>query len=342
LNALARAALTAVGLLAVLALTLVVFRLPLVESLQLIGQGAFGDKFGVSRTLVKSIPLLLTGLGIVVAWRGGMFNIGGEGQFVVGALLGCLLAKLALRNGMPPGLATVGVLLASMVGGAVWAWFSAWLYVKRGVEVVISTILLNFVAAQLLGWSVSGPLQEAKGQLPMTDLLPPSLMLPRFDRQTDLHGGLFVAILAAAVVWIFLYQTKGGFEIRVVGDSPTAARANRIDAARVQVRAMLVSGALCGLAGGVEYVGVAGQLGNGFSQNWGFLGIPVALLGGLHPLLVPLSATYFGALFAGSENLARYTQAGTTLIYVIQAAAVLAFVGFRALAERKPLVTEAS
>ncbi|MGV3618198.1 MAG: ABC transporter permease [Fimbriimonas sp.] len=342
MNAFARAALTAIGLIAVLALTLVVFRLPLVDSLRLIVQGAFGDKFGIARTVVKTIPLLLTGLGIVVAWRGGMFNIGGEGQFLVGALLSCVLAKFAMQASAPAGLITVGMLLASMVGGAAWSWISAWLYVRRGVEVVISTILLNFIALQLLGWAVSGPLQQAKGQLPMSDLLPSALMLPRFDRQTDLHGGLFVALFAAAVVWVFLYQTKGGFEIRVVGDSPTAARANLIHANRVQIRAMLVSGALCGLAGGVEYVGVAGQLGSGFSQNWGFLGIPVALLGGLHPLLVPLSATYFGALFAGSENLARFTQAGTTLIYVIQAAAVLAFVSFRALAERKPLVTEAN
>jgi simple sugar transport system permease protein len=105
---------------------------------------------------------------------------------------------------------------------------------------------------------------------------------------------------------------------------------------------MLVSGALCGLAGGVEYTGTAGQLGAGFSQQWGFLGIPVALLGGLHPGLVMLSAGYFGALFAGSENLARFTPAGTTLIFVIQSAAVLGFVGVRAIMERKPLPTEAS
>lgn len=331
-----------IGLIAVLALTLVVFRLPLGESLRLIAQGAFGDKFGVARTVVKTIPLLLTGLGIVVAWRGGMFNIGGEGQYVVGALFSATLAKALVPAGAGGGMLTVAMLVASMAGGAAWSWIAGWLYVRRGVEVVISTILLNFVAIQLLGWAVSGPLQQGKGQLPLSELLPTTAMLPRFDRQTDLHGGIFIAILAAAAVWIYLYQTRGGFEIRVVGDSPTAARANRIGAGRVQIRTMLVSGALCGLAGGVEYLGVAGQLSGGFAQNWGFLGIPVALLGGLHPLLVPLSAAYFGALFAGSENLARFTQAGTTLIYVIQAAAVLAFVAFRALAERKPLVTEAA
>lgn len=324
-----------------LALTLIVFRLPLGDSLQLILQGAFGDKFGIARTVVKSIPLLLTGLGVAVAWRGGMFNIGGEGQFILGGLVAAGVAKIFLKEDSGGGF-TVLMLLASMLGGAAWAWISGWLYVRRGVEIVISTILLNFVAQQVLGWAISGPLQQSKGQLPQSDLLPQTVMLPRFDRQTDLHGGLFVALLAVAVVWIFLYQTRRGFEVRVVGDSRTAARANRIDTRAVQVRTMMISGALCGLAGGVELLGVAGQLGSGFSQNWGFLGIPVALLGGLHPLLIPLSALYFGGLFAGSENLARYTQAGTTLIYVIQAVAVLGFVAFRALAERKPLVTEAA
>ncbi|AIE87641.1 ABC transporter, permease protein [Fimbriimonas ginsengisoli Gsoil 348] len=305
--------------------------------------GAFGDKFGWSRTAVKSIPLLLTGLGMVVAWRAGMYNIGGEGQFVVGGVLGCVVAKAMLKAAsLPPFLVTIGILAGCAVGGAVWAYLAGWLYVKRGVEVVISTILLNFVALQLLGWAVSGPLQEGKGQLPLTDLLPDAVMLPRFDRQTDLHAGVFLAIVMAFIVWGFLYFTKAGFRLRVVGDNAQVARANRIDAKRMQLVAMLISGALCGLAGGVEYTGTAGQLGSGFSQQWGFIGIPVALLGGLHPLLVMLSAGYFGALFAGSENLARFTPAGTTLIYVIQAAAVLGFVGVRALMRRKPLPTEAA
>ncbi|WP_025228470.1 ABC transporter permease [Fimbriimonas ginsengisoli] len=343
MNTFSRFSLSALGLLAILVLTLIAFHLPLLESLRLLSHGAFGDKFGWSRTAVKSIPLLLTGLGMVVAWRAGMYNIGGEGQFVVGGVLGCVVAKAMLKAAsLPPFLVTIGILAGCAVGGAVWAYLAGWLYVKRGVEVVISTILLNFVALQLLGWAVSGPLQEGKGQLPLTDLLPDAVMLPRFDRQTDLHAGVFLAIVMAFIVWGFLYFTKAGFRLRVVGDNAQVARANRIDAKRMQLVAMLISGALCGLAGGVEYTGTAGQLGSGFSQQWGFIGIPVALLGGLHPLLVMLSAGYFGALFAGSENLARFTPAGTTLIYVIQAAAVLGFVGVRALMRRKPLPTEAA
>lgn len=332
--------LAAIGLLALLVLALAIFRLPIAPSLGLLFHGAFGDKFGWTRTLVKSVPLLLTGLGMVVAWRGGMYNIGGEGQFIVGGLLGCWFAKVTLSIGNPTPMAVItGILLASIVGGALWAFLAGWLYNRRGVEVVISTILLNFVAIQLLGWAVSGPLQEKKAQVPLSELLPDAYMLPKFDRQTDLHVGIFLALACAVLTWVFLYRTPTGFRLRIVGENVKVARANRIDGAKTRLLAICLSGALCGLAGGVEYVGIAGQLGSGFSQQWGFLGIPVALLGGLHPLWVLLSAFYFGALFAGSENLARFTPAGTTLIYIIQASAVLGFVLVRAYSNRNALST---
>jgi simple sugar transport system permease protein len=329
-------------LVAALFITLLAFRLPIQGSLQLLFEGAFGDRFGWSRTAVKATPLLLTGLGMVVAWRGGVYNIGGEGQFIVGGLAGAWLAQYipsTTSHSLAP-VFQISILLACMSGGAFWAWIAGWLYVKRGVEVVIGTILLNFVAIQILGWAASGPLQEKAHEVPLTEQLPDWLMLPKWDRQMDLHLGVVVALFAAVCVYVFLFRTKAGFLLRLVGDSNRAARANRIDAGSIQIRTMLISGALCGLAGGIEYTGMAGQLGAGFSQQWGFLGIPVALLGGLHPLAVIASAFYFGALFAGSENLARYTDAGTTLIYVIQAVAVLAYVGVQAARQRQPAVRE--
>jgi simple sugar transport system permease protein len=282
------------------------------------------------------VPLLFTGLGMVVAWRSGIYNIGGEGQFVVGALVGCAAGRPAIAASWPPVAAIAVILAGAIVGGVAWAAIAGWLYARRGVEVVISTILLNFVAIQLLGWAVSGPLQEAKRQVPLTDLVPDRYMLARFDRQMDLHAGLFVALAAAVAAWVFLFYTAVGFQLRVAGENARLARANQIDPTRMKLVALSISGGLCGLAGGVEYLGTAGQLGQGFSQQWGFLGIPVALLGGLHPLLVIVSAFVFGALFSGSENLARFTPAGTTLIYVIQAAAVLGFVGIQALGRRIP------
>jgi simple sugar transport system permease protein len=212
------------------------------------------------------------------------------------------------------------------MGGAAWATLAGWLYIRRGVEIVISTILLNFVAVQLLGYAVSGPLQEAKRTVPQTDLLPKALLLPKFDRQLDLNAGVILAIVLAVALAIFLYRTATGFRLRLVGENPRVATVNYIPADRVQLRAMALSGGLCGLAGGVEYLGLVGQLGTTFPQQWGFLGIPVALLGGLNPITTMFSAFFFGALFAGTDNLARFSPSGTTIVYVIQAAAVLAYV----------------
>ena len=332
-----------VGLILVLVLTLLVFRIPVIESLKLLVSGAFGDKFAISRTLVKSTPLLLTGLGMVVAWRGGMYNIGGEGQFIMGGVFGAAVAKWTVfgANPVPGWLGSILILGACALGGAVWSWLAGWLFVRRGVAVVISTILLNFVALQFLGYCASGPLQQKKHELPMTEALPDSVMLPKFSEQMDLHLGVLIPLLAAVGIFIYLYRTRAGFRLRLVGENPEMARANRMNASRIQLQAMLVSGALCGLAGGIEYVGINGQLGTDFSQQWGFLGIPVALLGALHPLACIGSAVFFGALFAGSENLARFTNAGATLVYVIQAVAVLGYVGIKAFSDRRRVQLEA-
>ena len=324
---------TVLALLLLLALTLWIFGVPVFGGLQLIAEGAGADKFAWSRTAVKATPLLLTGLGMIVAWRGGMYNIGGEGQFILGGLFAAVLAEWgAVLSGF---LAIPFMLLLSVLGGAAWAWLSGWLFVRRGVDVVISTILLNFVAIQLLAWAVTGPLRQKNDATPLTRLLPDEYLLPRWSRQMDLHAGTVIALGVAILVAVFLYRTRAGFNLRLVGENARVARANRIDAGKVRMQAMLLSGALCGLAGGIEFLGPARQLGTGFSQNWGFLGIPVALLSGLDPLAAIFSASLFGALFAGSENLARFTPAGSTLIYIVQAAAVLAVVGLRSLKYRR-------
>lgn len=320
-----RALLTAFGLVVVLALTLACFGVGVGPGLQLLAEGAFGDKFAVARTLVKATPLLLTALGMTVAWKTGVYNIGGEGQYIVGAVFAAAIGKLLLPT--PPGpIWTVLMLIAGIIGGASYAALAGWLFVRRGVEIVISTILLNFIAIQILGWAVEGPLKEKAGQVPQTDSIPDSAMLVKFDRQMDLHAGVVLALLAAVAVYLLMYRTRLGFLMRVTGDNRRAARANQIPADRLQVVAMAISGGLCGLAGGVQYLGIVGRLGTTFPEQWGFLGIPVALLGGLHPLGVIPAAVYFGALFAGSDQLSRFTPAGTSLVYVIQAVAVLGFV----------------
>lgn len=318
----------ALGLFVVIVATLLAFGLPLGRSLGDLWAGAFGDQYGIARTLVRSTPLIFCALGIVVAWRARMFNIGGEGQYVVGGICGAWAASVFA--GLAPALLNPVVIIAAAGGGALYAGLAGWLQVRRGVQVVISTILLNFIALKMLSYAVTGPLQESGRQNPMTDPLPNDAMLARLDPQSDLHAGVALAYLAATLLFFYLYRTRGGFNLRLVGENPEAARVARVDTDRVQLRAMVVSGALCGLAGGVDYAGFIGQVGLGFSQGWGFFAIPVALLGGLHPMGVALCGVFFGGLFAGSENLANFSTVGGTVVLVVQSVAVLAFVGARA------------
>ncbi len=312
------------GLVAILVLTLLVFGLPLGESVALLYDGAIGDKFGVHRTVVKSSPLILVALGLMLAWRAGMYNIGGEGQLITGAIAGATTFRLL--PSMDGFAANLLILTFSAAGGAAFAGIAAFMYAKRGVNVVISTILLNFVALSLLSFVVRGPLQESSKSIPQSDTLPGTIMFLRFDSQSDLHAGVLFSITVSLILWLWLSYTPGGFRLRLVGSNPNAARAARIDATSVQVRSLLWSGALCGLAGGVEYVGVSGYLFDGFSPGWGFLAIPVALIGGLHPIGILGSGLYFGALVAGSKNLEAFGGGKASLIYAMQGIGVLAFV----------------
>lgn len=333
-EAVRRAAVILVGMVLVLSLTFILAGLPFEKSFRLLIEGSVGSPFSWGTCLVRFAPLCLTTLGIVVAWRAGMYNIGGEGQYLMGGAAGAL--GFLLVRSWPAPLVTPVLLAFAAFGGAGWAWLAGWLYAKRGVQVVISTILLNFVAVELLSFLVRGPLQQDKHQLPLTQSLPNEVMLMRPVVQSPLHAGVILAVLVPVAAWWFLFRTCAGLELRFVGANPQAARIQRIDVTRTQVRSMALSGALCGLAAGLTYAGVTGQVGDGFGQGWGFLAIPVALLGGLEPLGASVAALFFGALFAGCENLERYTPVGSTIVYVVQAASVLGFVGIeRWLARRR-------
>lgn len=317
---------TAIGLFATLALTLLVFGLPVGPSLTALYEGALGDRFGVARTLVRACPLVLCGLGVVIAWKAKVYSIGGEGQYILGGIAGAFAAKLIVPASATL-LASGAILVASAIGGALLAAFAGWLYIRRGVQVVISTILLNFLAVQFLEYVVDGPLQESSRRLPQTERLPDTVMMPRFDPQTDLHAGILLVPIAALLLWVLLSRTPLGFRIRTVGANAEAARVARMPVSRIQMAALAISGGLCGLAGGMDYVGFVGQIGPGFPSDWGFLAIPVALMGGLHPVGCLASGLFFGGLFAGSENLARFNTLGATVVVVMQALAMLGFVG---------------
>lgn len=350
--ALSAAALFGYGLLltALMSAAFVALGIPPQKALPMIWVGAFGDSasghvYAISETIIKTTPLLLTGLSIVVAWRAGLFSIGGEGQLVVGVLAAISLLKLHAH--VPAPLLTLLMVAAGTGAGALWGGIAGWLRVRRNVQEVISTIMLNYIAVYLLTWSMEGPLQEAAHHNRQSDPIPDAVLFARIlpaslsnGLPTRLHTGVLLAAIAAVLISLLLFRTSLGFGLRAVGQNAEAARAARFPVERLRMQAMLISGGLCGLAGVIELLGITGRLYADFSPGWGYTAIPVALLGGLNPYGVVLSALFFGALTTGSSNLERFSGVSSVLIYVIQAAAVLTVVGVRAWRARRQVNPE--
>ena len=286
--------------------------------------GAFGSRYDFGNTLTKMTPLLLTGLGVAIAFRTRLWNIGGEGQFLAGTLAASAVGAYRL-HGLPAPVLIPLLLTAGALAGAFWAGLAGWMRVARGVPEVISTIMLNFIAAQLVSYLVGfgGPMQEASHSQPASETLPPNATLPSDLPNSPVHLGLAVALLAAVVVAVFLSVTRGGFAIRAVGANPEASRVAGINVERTQMTAMLWSGALCGLAGAVELSGSIGSFSTDYTPGYGFTAVAVALLGRLNPWGIVGAALFFGALMAGSGSMERSAGISSVLVYVIQACALL-------------------
>jgi simple sugar transport system permease protein len=292
---------------------------PVVALSALLG-GAIGDRFALADTLLKSCPLILTGLGVALAFRTGVWNIGAEGQLLVGALAATVAGTAT--SGLPFPLPLVLGLASGAGAGALWAGGAALLRVTRGVSEVLGTIMLNFVALRLVGWAVHGPLMEEAGRYPQSDALPAAALLPMLAGR--LHAGILIAALAALAAWTVLFRTTVGFRWRAVGANPHAAAVAGFRPTHEIVTAMLSSGALAGLAGALEVQGVTGRLFEQFSAGHGYTAIAVALLGRLHPGGVVLAALFFGGLAAGSGSMQRVAGVSAVFVAIVQAVTVLA------------------
>ncbi len=283
--------------------------------------GAFGSIDGLSEVGVKMCPLLLTGLAIAIAFQAGVWNIGAEGQLLMGALA---MAALGRGAGVLPGPIALGVALAVAAGaGVVWAGIAAALKLQRNVNEVISTIMLNFIALGLVSYLVQGPLMEVAARYPQTDAIDPALWMPRLLPPHRVHYGLIAALIAAVGVHVLLYHTVIGYELRAAGLNPHAARLAGIAVERRLLFAILLSGALAGLAGGIEVSAVTHRLYEHFSPGWGFTAIAVGLLGQLSPLGVVVAAFFFGALDAGSNAMQRVAGVSSVLVSIIQATVIV-------------------
>ena len=298
----------------------------------------FGD------ALVRSTPLILTGLAVALAFRAGIFNIGAEGQFLVGAAAS---TAVGVRWGTALGAVVIPLaLLAGMAAGAVWAGIAAELRRRFHVLEIISTIMLNFIALHLISFLVRGPLQEPTRIYPQTASIPSAAQLPVIAPGTRLHLGFLLTIaIACALAWL-LRHTAAGFRIRAMGAGPTAAAsAGMIDVAKISRRVFLLSGSLAGLAGGIEVSGVTFALYENISPGYGYTAIAVALIAGLSPVGVIASGVFFGILETGATGLQRdfgIPAATATVIEALLVLLVLALNQFRSnhpLQFSKPAVT---
>ena len=287
-------------------------------------RGSFGSPYViVSTTLLRATPLILTGLAVAIAFRASVWNIGAEGQFLAGATAAAALGTVAGRA-----LGWTSLPLALIVGaaaGAVWAGIAAWLRRRFGVLEVISTIMLNFLAVDVVAWLVRGPLQEPTHIYPQTPMLATSYDLPRLFG-SRLHAGFLLALIAALIAGWVVRQTAPGFRLRATGANPfAAASAGLIDVGRTAARAFLVSGALAGLAGAIEVTGVTHALYEDISPGYGYTAIAVALLAGLEPYAVIASGILFGALEAGAAAMQRDAGVPSVVVSVVEATLILVF-----------------
>ncbi len=286
------------------------------ELLTILVTGSIGSRFALEATLLKTVPLLLTGLSVAIAFRAGVWNIGAEGQFIVGALAGLVASPFGV----------VASLLASMLAGAAWASIATAMRLWRNAPEVLTTILLNFTAIHLLGWCVNGPLRESVGQYPQTDLA--AAALPE-------HGGLAVALAVSVAAWWLLYRTAEGLRLRATGFNPFAARWAGVRVGAQIARAMAVSGAVAGLAGGIELLAVTHRLFERFASGYGYSGIAVALLAQLHPLAIVASAAFFAMLTTGAGELQRTADISSAVATFSQAAVILLLIVFSRIEEKR-------
>ena len=289
-------------------------------------QGAAGSVSGITQTLVKATPLLLVGLGITIAFRGGVINIGGEGQLIVGAL-----AATAMALAFPewPGVILLPLALAAGVaGGAAWGGVPGVLKARLGVNEILSTIMMNQIAIQLSNYLLRGPMIDpaeiARGtQIAQSAQLPQQVWLIRLVPRTLLNGGAIIALVMAVLVYVFLWRTTIGYRIRAVGLNAEAARYAGIRVPVYQALALVLGGAFAGLAGAVEVLGVQHRMLEGLSGGYGFSGIVAALFGKLHPLGVIPASILFGGLLVGADKMQRAVQVPSALIGALQGLVVL-------------------
>ncbi|HEX2755364.1 MAG TPA: ABC transporter permease [Candidatus Limnocylindrales bacterium] len=301
-------------------------------------EGAFGSTSGITQTLVKATPLLLVGLGICIAFRASVINIGAEGQIILGAVFATWFA-LAFRT-WPGWLLIPSTIVIGFVAGAFWGFVPGILKARMGVNEILTTVMMNAIALQFMNYMIRGPLIDPAGvtagqYLAQSEKLPEQVWLARLIPQTLLHAGIFVALALAIVTYVFLWRTTIGYRIRAVGLNPDASRYAGIRVPRYQALSLTLAGGLAGVAGAIEVIGVQHRLLDGVTSGYGFSGIVTALFGGLHPLGTIPASFIFGGLLVGADKMQREVQVPSSLIQAILGLIVLFVVASQYWARRR-------
>lgn len=316
--------------LAVGAIMLLILRVSPVEAYGALWEGAFGSTNAMAETLVKATPLLLVGLGICIAFRANVINIGGEGQMIIG---GILATQIGLTFTDWPGwLVIVTAIGLGFLGGAIWGGIPGLLKAYFNVNEILSTVMMNAIAVQIMNFLLRGPMidpaqLEKASKIPQTARLLDAFRLPRLV-PTRLHLGFLIAVILAILVYILLWRTTLGYRIRAVGQNPHASRYGGIRVRRRIVTALLLSGAFAGLAGAIQVYGVNYRMitdgsASGFTGAAGFNGIVAALFGQLHPIGTIPAAVFFGALLVGANKMQRVVQIPSALITAMNGLVVI-------------------
>jgi len=282
--------------------------------------GAVGSWNAIAESLTQATPLICGGLGVSLAFRTGLFNIGAQGQLIIGAIFA---AWIGFAWHLPPGIHLIIAIIAGIVGGAIWGGLVGLLKARTGAHEVIVTIMLNYVAIYLLQWLLTTHAFQRPGRSdPISPVVDGSAQYPQFAGNR-LHLGFLISILAAVFVWWLLNRSTVGFELRAVGANPDASRTAGMSVGRAYTLAMLIAGALAGLAGTQQVLGTDLPLTDGVAASVGFDSITVALLGRGTPVGTVLAGLLFGALNAGGLQMQLQTQTALTLTTVLQAVIVL-------------------
>lgn len=278
-------------------------------------QGAFGSSKAFQKTLLEATPLIFTGLAVVIAFRGKIWNIGGEGQFFAGAMMTAWVGTTFAE--LPQPILVPLIILGAMLGGALWAGIAGFLRARYGINEIIVTVMLNYIILFILSYLLQGPWRDPGSSYLQTISFTEASYFP-FLFGTRLHIGFVLALVFAFLVYLLLWKTPLGYEIRAIGINPESAKYKGINVTKIIVITMLLSGAMAGLGGGTEISGIHHRLRMDISSGYGFTGILVALMGQLHPFGTVLAAIFFGALTNGSYLMQIQSQVPVALVHTMQ------------------------